>query len=114
MNISYQQMPGYQQRPLYQADGPYVQQVKTVKNQLQQICRQHHNQLVKIETMDGEVFIGRIVGCNRGLLQIAVPAHSAPPVPTPYGGAPRALFGYNDMILTLVLYELLVITLLYT
>jgi hypothetical protein len=100
--------PGYQQQQLlYQADGPFVQQVKAVRNHLHMLCRQHLNQLVRIETVDGQIYVGRIVGCDRGLLQIRVPRQPAP-------GAPRAFYGYNDMILTLVLYELLVITLLYT
>lgn len=97
---------GTQQRVLYQADGNYIQNMKSVRNHLHSICRQHMNQLVQVQTLDGQVVVGRIVGCDRGLMYLGVQPH----------GGQRAFFGFtsDEAILTLVLYELLVITLLYT
>lgn len=71
------------------------------------VLRQHANQVVRIETVDGQVIIGRIIGVENGLLYLAIQSQGAA---RPFFGAP----GYNETILTLVLYELLVITLLYT
>ncbi|AIQ19120.1 hypothetical protein H70357_22210 [Paenibacillus sp. FSL H7-0357] len=103
------QTAGYQQKVLYQADSQSVQNLKNIRSHLQHICKQHGNQIVRIETLDGQVYVGRIVHCDRGLLYFAVPKQ----------GGQRAFFGgpsysSDEMILTLVLYELLVITLLYT
>ncbi|MGN7763164.1 hypothetical protein [Paenibacillus sp. 22594] len=97
---------GSHQKVLYQADNHYIQSLKTVRNHLHGICRQHANQFVRVQTLDGQVFTGRIVGCDRGLIYLKVQHH----------GGQRAFFGSSsdEMILTLVLYELLVITLLYT
>ncbi|MBT2289201.1 hypothetical protein J7E73_08655 [Paenibacillus albidus] len=100
---------GYQQQVLYQAETNSIQNLKSIRNHLHKICSQHANQYVRIETLDGQVYMGRIVNCDRGLMYLAVRKQ----------GGHRAFFGspnYNDdeLILTLVLYELLVITLLYT
>ncbi|MNY83289.1 hypothetical protein D3C86_2259600 [compost metagenome] len=55
--------------------------------------------------MDGQIVAGRLLGCDRGFFYLGVQQH----------GGQRAFFGASDeAILTLVLYELLVITLLYT
>ncbi|WP_379127421.1 hypothetical protein [Paenibacillus sp. sgz500958] len=91
-------------RVLYQADHNYVQNLRNVRHQLHGICRQHANQWVRVETLDGQVVTGRILGCDRGLIHLATRHH----------GGHRAFFGSptDEAILTLVLYELLVITLL--
>lgn len=98
----------HQQKVLYHADGDSIQMVRSMRDHFHHICNHYTNQWVRIETMDQQVFTGRIVKCDRGLLYMAVPNQ----------GAPRAFFNpfYNqdELILTLVLYELLVITLLYT
>lgn len=99
-----------QQRVLYQADNNTARNIRAYREHLHNICRHHVHQYVRIETLDGQVVVGRIVSCDKGLLNIAVKNnvghHDS------YGRG----FGYNDdeLILTLVLYELLVITLLYT
>ncbi|WP_150273030.1 hypothetical protein [Paenibacillus tepidiphilus] len=100
----------YHEQVLYQADAQSANYIKNIRHQMQQICHKYKNQYVKIETVDSQVVIGRIVGCEKGLLKLAVRP--------PHGGG-RGLFGspswgQDEMILTLVLYELLVITLLYT
>lgn len=105
--MSYQQGM-YQQKVLYRADESSIQKLRSMREHFHHICRHYTNQFVRIETMDGHVFTGRIVKCDRGLLYLAVPIQ----------GTSRAFFNpfYNqdELILTLVLYELLVITLLYT
>ncbi|AIQ64057.1 hypothetical protein D3C81_168570 [compost metagenome] len=107
--MSYQPVQSTQMgKVLYQADGPSVQNVKAIRSNLHQLCRQYSNRIVRIETIDGQIFVGRIVSCERGLLHLAVR--------NPSGH--RAFFGMpysnDELILTLVLYELLVITLLST
>ncbi|AOZ91180.1 hypothetical protein [Paenibacillus crassostreae] len=100
---------GMQQKVIYQADNNFMENLKSIRHRIHNICRQHANQIVRIETLDGQVIVGRIVSCDRGLLYLAVPSH----------GVQRAFYGgpsytSDEAILTLVLYELLVITLLYT
>lgn len=106
--MSYQPMNVQSGRVLYQADGGSVQNIRNIRHQFHQLCRQYSNQYVRIETIDGQVFVGRIVGCDKGMLNLAVryqPGHRA------FFGVPSS---NDELILTLVLYELLVITLLYT
>ncbi len=97
---------GSQQKVLYQADNNYVHNLTSVRKHLHSICRQHANQFVRVQTLDGQVVTGRILGCDRGLFYLGVKNY----------GEQRAFFGSSsdEAILTLVLYELLVITLLYT
>ena len=97
---------GPQHRVLYQADNNYVQSLRTVRHHLHEICRQHANQWVRVETLDGQVVTGRIIGCDRGLIHIATRNYEGQRA---FSGSPT-----DEAILTLVLYELLVITLLYT
>ncbi len=95
---------GMQPKVLYQADQNYIQTMKSVRHHLHSICRQHVSQFVRVQTIDGQVVTGRILGCDRGMLYLGVQSH----------GGQRAFFGGSDeAILTLVLFELLVITLLY-
>ncbi|MCC2685893.1 MAG: hypothetical protein K0R75_2792 [Paenibacillaceae bacterium] len=92
---------------IYKADSHITQNLRAVRDRLRDICRRHANQYVRIETMDGQTIVGRIVNCQDGLLHVAVPHQGGH---RPYFGNPY----YNETIMTLVLYELLVITLLYT
>jgi hypothetical protein len=102
-------------RVIYQADGRSAETLKSVRDHLQDLCRRHINHYVRVETMDGHAITGRIAGCDRGILYLAVPGSGmtrtawGSPYPYPY---PQP--GYYDVILPLVLYELLVISLLYT
>lgn len=101
---------GYSQhRIVYQADPQHVHHLRTVRDRVHDICRQHINQRVRIETMEGHVHVGRIVGCQGGLLHLAVPRQGGQrAIGAPYWG----LSPSDETILTLVLYELLVIALL--
>lgn len=93
-----------QQTVLYQADHSYIQNLNSIRHHLHRVCREHVNQIVRVQTIDGQVVTGRIIGCDRGLFYLGVPNQH---------GAGRAFFGPSDeAILTLVLYELLVIVLL--
>ena len=105
------QAPVYQQQVLYKADSNALHTLKSIRHHLQHICRHHVNQVVRIETMDGQVYMGRIIGCNGGMLYLGVRNQGMQRDPYDYEARP---FSSDEMILTLVLYELLVITLLYT
>lgn len=102
------QYPGHQQQALYQADPNMSHTLKSVRDQFSHICRKHVNQHVRIETLDGDVFEGLLVKCDKGILYIQMPQHGGQ---RSYMGRPPV---YNNAILPLVLYELLVITLLAT
>ncbi|MCJ8012106.1 hypothetical protein MUG84_10160 [Paenibacillus sp. KQZ6P-2] len=97
------QYPGYQQQTLYQAEPNMSHTLKSLREQFSHICRKHINQHVRVETLDGDVFEGTIVNCNKGILYIQMT------MPQQTG---QRSFYYNNVILPLVLYELLVITLL--
>ncbi|GAA0133723.1 hypothetical protein YSY43_05630 [Paenibacillus sp. YSY-4.3] len=155
---------------VYQANPNAVQTVKSMKDHLHKICKQHANRPVRVQTVEGITYEGVLSHTDGGLLFLVIPGQQtgkdpdppfgpygygqdqfggypqqgypgqygsfgqpgylAPPVPTPYGspgylppapygseeyGYSRGLFGssyYNNVILPLVLYELLVITLL--
>ncbi|MEC0371694.1 hypothetical protein [Paenibacillus chibensis] len=94
------------QQHLYQAESHMGPTLQSVRDRFSQICKQHANRHVRVETMDGDVFEGMIVGCNKGILYIQMPMENANG--QRYLGRPPV---YNA-ILPLVLYELLVITLL--
>lgn len=94
------------QQLLYRADPHTMMTYKAVRSHLQHICGHHAHQMVRIETIDGQVIEGRIVNCQGGLLYVAVPYQG--------GYRPPLFYGNDELILTLVLFELLVITLLYT
>ncbi|MGM1045645.1 MAG: hypothetical protein ACQEXX_05820 [Bacillota bacterium] len=95
---------GHQEHILHQVGSNNIHSLKATRDHIHHICRQHVNQLVRVETLDGDVFEGFIAHCDNGILYLKLPGK----------GSPRG-FGpnyYNDVILPLVLYELLVITLL--
>ncbi|SDH94598.1 hypothetical protein SAMN05192534_11613 [Alteribacillus persepolensis] len=91
------QAPGTKQ--LYRADPNMVHQLTSLRNHLQNICRQHINQKVRVQTIDGHVYEGTIVNCEGGILYLRVEDSDR-------------VYGPDPLILTLVLYELLIITLL--
>lgn len=96
----------HQEHMLYQVGSNNTQSLKSTRDHIHHLCNQHMNQLVRVETLDGDVFEGIIVQCDRGVIYLKLPGkgNSRAFAPNPY----------NDVILPLVLYELLVITLLYT
>jgi hypothetical protein len=92
-----------QPQVLFQADQNMVQSLRSIRDRVHHICSTYVNRLVRVQTMDGHVYEGVIVGCDSGHIQIRVSS----------SGVHRPIYGPSDMaILTLVLYELLVIVLL--
>lgn len=98
MSIQY---PTTHQQVLYHADPNAVRTLRSIRDRIHHICNTHVNRLVRVQTMDGHVYQGVIVNCDSGHVYLRV---SHPP-------GHRAFFGPSD-ILTLVLFELLVIVLL--
>ncbi|MFC5701561.1 hypothetical protein ACFPVX_09695 [Cohnella faecalis] len=86
--------------PLYKAEAEWVKNVHSTRQKLAGICAQCLNRTVRVQTIDGHTFEGVVIGHDHTYLHIASrdtrfwgPASSA-------------------AITTLVLFELLVITLL--
>ncbi|MFD0713085.1 hypothetical protein [Paenibacillus sp. GCM10027626] len=97
-----------QSKPIYQCDDHLHHTLKSYREQLHQLCAHHVNQRVMVETMDGDVFEGHIVHCERGVLflQLANDGHTR-------GFFPGYANPYSSTILPLVLFNLLTISLLF-
>ncbi|MBB6733002.1 acetyl-CoA acetyltransferase [Cohnella zeiphila] len=89
---------------LYKAESGWVDQVKQARSQLNSLCSKHMNRAVRVQTIDGHTYEGVLVGSDGGHIHLMVR-----PTPSDF-----RFFGpsASNAILTLVLYELLVITLL--
>ncbi|WP_226001033.1 hypothetical protein [Paenibacillus sp. BJ-4] len=95
---------------LYQARPEIQTELAKVRQHLHQRLKPHINQTVRVQTMDHHVYEGTIVHIDADHLYIRVPQphHSlSPGTPTPYRS-----YTYNNVIMPLVLYTLLVIVLL--
>ncbi|OZB92800.1 hypothetical protein [Paenibacillus sp. XY044] len=101
------QYSGYQHQTLYQAEPHMSQTLHSARDRFNQLCRQHVNKHVRIETLDGDVFEGVLVHCDKGIVYIQTPQSTGQRAFLP--GRPPF---FNQTILPLVLYELLVISLL--
>ncbi|MBB6638066.1 hypothetical protein [Cohnella thailandensis] len=137
---------------VYQAESPWIDQVKQTRRKLAELCGKHDNRPVRIQTIDGHTYEGTIVGtdgCHVHLMHFPQQGGHQPPQhdyqqpygqqspyghpshpyghpshpyghpSNPYGHSPHShgqhrFFGPSSAaaITTLVLYELLVITLL--
>ncbi|MEF3304387.1 acetyl-CoA acetyltransferase [Paenibacillus sp. GYB003] len=95
---------------LYEADPAFVQALKSCRERLNDVCRQCANRPVRIQTIHGHVHEGVIAGIDDRHLYLSVKAHDARGFFNPLYQA----YTYNNVILPLVLYELLVISLLYS
>lgn len=104
--------PVQQYQPLYQADPGLVQSVQKARERIHQACDHCLNRHVRVQTLDGQVHEGVVVHVDDHFLYLNA---SAPndhargffnPLFSGYG------FGYNNVVLPLVLYNLLAITLL--
>jgi hypothetical protein len=85
---------------IYKADSQWSDQVLRTRQKLAGICGQCMNRAVRVQTLDGHIYEGIVIGSNNSYLHIMT--RNA-----------RFLGPYaSNAILTLVLYELLVITLL--
>ncbi|RKP47928.1 hypothetical protein D7Z26_22220 [Cohnella endophytica] len=92
--------------PIFQCDSKLHQTLKSHRDQLHQLCASHAHRLVKVETMDGDVFEGHIHYCDRGILYLRLSNE----------GLNRGFFPgppdpYNNFVLPLVLFNLLAISL---
>lgn len=97
------QYPASQHQVLYQADPNIVNTLKSIRDRVYHISSRHVNSRVRVQTLDGNTFEGVIVHVDSRNVYLRV-SH-------PLGQ--RAFFGPNEAaILTLVLFELLVIVLL--
>lgn len=92
---------------LYQAEPHVAQTLHNIRDRVSQICKKYRNQSVRVQMLDGSVYEGVLTHCEKGMLYISVT------YPPSHHGQSRGLY-YSNAILPLVLYELLVITLLYT
>jgi hypothetical protein len=102
--------------PIYQADSTAVQAIQQCRAKLHHICRQHMNRPVQIQTLQGQVHTGMMVGIDDHYLYLDMSATAGmrypiyPPYPqyppyTPYDP-------YASSIVPLVLFNLLAISLL--
>jgi hypothetical protein len=85
--------------PIYQADLQWSEQVRNVRKQLTGICGQCINRKVRIETIDGHHYEGKVIGHQGSILYLAA--------------SDNRFFGpyASSYIIPLVLYDLLAITL---
>lgn len=98
--------------PLYQAEQDLVQSVNNARERLYEVARKNVNQPVRVQTMAGHVHDGVIVNVDDCHLYLSVAVHDQ--ARGFFNPLFQQAYTYNNVILPLVLYELLVITLLYT
>ncbi|THF84597.1 hypothetical protein [Cohnella fermenti] len=95
---------------IYKPDPALVQHLKAVQDHVHAVCAPHTHKLVKVEMMDGDVFEGRIVHCDKGVLYLHLSTDAGErgffPGPTPFPNP------YSNFVLPLVLFNLLTISLL--
>ncbi|MFC5528181.1 hypothetical protein [Cohnella yongneupensis] len=127
------QMPETKYQVLYQSDSNKASTLKSIRDRVHQICSTHVNRLVRVQTLDGHTYEGVIVHTDGQHVRLMVsapsghrffgpgfgfggPGFGGPGFGGPgFGGPP--FFGPSAAaseaaILTLVLFELLVIVLL--
>lgn len=106
------------QQVVYQADTNVMQTMKKTRERLQQICTQCMNRPVRVQMENGQMVEGMVANVDQNYLYLSVPdmshatCHSCQQQRiypfSPYGYSP---YYYNNVILPLVLFDLLVITL---
>lgn len=97
------------QQVIYQADANTVHTLKNIRDRAYQASRPYIQRPVRIQTIEGTTYEGTLVNLDGTHLYLSIPQ---PNDSSRALGYPRSY--YNNVILPLVLYELLVITLLYT
>ncbi|MGU3473670.1 hypothetical protein ACLBWT_21275 [Paenibacillus sp. D51F] len=108
MSSSYSHTEAVAAEPFYKCESHVHHTLQSVKSHLHQLCSQHANRLVKVETIDGDVFEGYIVHCHKSILCIRLSNEGCSRAFLPGSVNPY----YNNVILPLVLFDLLAITLL--
>ncbi|WP_271754325.1 hypothetical protein [Cohnella sp. JJ-181] len=100
--MSYQ-YPATHEHVLFQADPNAVTTLRSIRDRIYHVSSTHVDRRVRVQTLDGNIYEGTIVHVDRGHVYLKV----SPP------SGQRAFFGPSEAaILTLVLFELLVIVLL--
>lgn len=105
------------QTVIYQADPEMVAKIKSAGDHLRHSCKPYMNRRVRVQTLEGHVHEGVITGIDGKhlYLSVTVAADTARglynPYYNPYNPYPGSAY-YNNVVLPLVLYELLVISLL--
>ncbi|SIR61037.1 MULTISPECIES: hypothetical protein [unclassified Paenibacillus] len=107
MSSSYTHTEAAVMEPFYKCEPHVDHTLRSVKSHLHQLCSQHANRLVKVETIDGDVFEGYIVHCHKSILCIRLSNEGCS-----RAFLPGPVNPYNNVILPLVLFDLLAITLL--
>ncbi|WP_080834038.1 hypothetical protein [Cohnella massiliensis] len=99
-----------EQKYIYKPDPELTRHLKSVQDHVHRVCAPHLNRPVMVETMDGDVFEGHIVHCDKGVLYLRLSAERTDRAffPGPFGGPGP----YGNFILPLVLFNLLTISLL--
>lgn len=99
---------------LYQAAPGWPDQTRRIRHQLSMVCGQCLHRRVRVQTIDGEIYEGIILGADGCHLHLLVGPEARSAQELGYGGQNARFFGPfgASSILTLVLYELLVIALL--
>lgn len=87
---------------IYEANPHHTAMVQEVRDRMLKHCGGYMHKQVRVQTVDGHVYEGLILHVDRSILYLQVTMQS------------RAFLNPYNAILPLVLYELLVITLLYT
>lgn len=100
-----------QQQVIYQANPNTVQALKSIRDQLHTVTRPYFNQRVRVQMLDGQTYDGIIVNVEGSLLYLSV---AQPPYQRQLFNQLYQQYQYNNVILPLVLFELLVITLMIT
>lgn len=102
MTMSLQQQ-GQQEQTLYRMDPTTMHNLRSIQDHIENICKNHIDKLVLVKTVDGDVFEGLLIHCERGILYLRLSSHG-----TCRGFVP--VF-HNDFVLPLVLFNLLAISL---
>jgi hypothetical protein len=101
--------PVKQEQVVYQAEPGVVQTLHSIREHIHGLCGMYKYRRVRVQTIEGLTHEGMIVHVDARHLYLSVSqmAH-ARAFGYPYGGG----YYYNNVILPLVLYDLLLITLL--
>ena len=98
------QLQGQQEQTLFRMDPTTMNNLKSIQDHVTNTCKHHVNTLVRVETVDGDVFEGLLIHCERGILYLKLPSPMTNRCFLP---------GFqNDVVLPLVLFNLLAISLL--
>lgn len=97
---------------IYQADPAALNAIHQHRDRLHGLCSQYMHKPVMVELTDGQKYEGTIVHIDKSHLYLKVVQYPASNRLFPFFGSPGS--SNDEVILTLVLFELLVISLLLT